>query len=68
MSQAPVTRADIEAKLRQIQQRLEAPIEKAKPNLYAAGAAGAVVLLVLAFLFGRRRGKLSSTVVEVRRI
>ena len=64
----PITRADIEAKLRQIQGEVEATTDSAKPYLVMAGAAGAVVLIGLAYLLGRRRGKRRTTVVEIRRV
>ena len=74
MSTAPTTatgrisRADIEAKLRQMRGDVERTTEAAKVPLMAiAGAAGAAVV-ALSFLLGRRRGRRKSTVVEIRRV
>jgi LPXTG-motif cell wall-anchored protein len=63
-----VTREDIEAKLREIRgvtdNTTEAAQEAAKPALVVLG----IAVVVGAFLFGRRRGRRRSTIVEVRRI
>lgn len=63
-----VSRADIEAKFREVQGELTAGAEKAKGGLAVAGAVGAVVLLLVVFLMGRRAGKKKSTIVEIRRL
>ncbi|HEX5586145.1 MAG TPA: hypothetical protein VFZ17_02460 [Acidimicrobiia bacterium] len=65
----PVSRADIEAKLRQIRGTAEdatpdVPETAQRTGLIAAG----VALLVVAFVLGRRRGRKKSTIVEIRRI
>ena len=63
-----VTRADIEAKARQLQGEVEQAGESAKgPALLIAGVAG-VVLLGLVFLLGKRRGKRQTTTIEIRRV
>ena len=64
----PITRADIESKLREIQGATEAGAEAAKGAGVAVGAAGAGVVIVLVYLLGRRSGRKRRTVVEVRRI
>jgi len=64
----PITRADIEGKLREIRGTTEAGAEAAKGAGLAAGAAGAGVVIVLVYLLGRRSGRKRRTVVEVRRI
>lgn len=64
----PITRDDIEAKLRQIQGSADAGAEAARGAGVAAGVAVVLVLIVLAFLWGRRRGKKRRTIVEIRRI
>jgi hypothetical protein len=68
MTAQPVTRGDIEAKLRQIKGEVDTTTASAKPYLAMAGVAGAVVLLGVAYLLGRRKGKKRTTVVEVRRV
>ncbi len=62
-----VTPEDIRSKLTEIQGEATEQVESAKNQLVAAGALVALVLLILAFLLGRRAGKRSSAVIEVRR-
>jgi MYXO-CTERM domain-containing protein len=63
-----VSRGDIEAKLREIKDVAERTTEPAADVGRNALIGGLVVLVVLAFLFGRRRGRKRSTIVEIRRI
>ncbi|MGH9104042.1 MAG: hypothetical protein ACRDYD_13840 [Acidimicrobiales bacterium] len=63
-----VTKGDVEAKLRQIQAQLGSQVERVQPKLYALGAVLAVAGAVAAYLIGRRKGRLASTVVEIRRV
>jgi hypothetical protein len=62
-----VTRADIEAKLREIGGEASSVGERAAVPLLAVGAAAVVGLLGLAYLVGRRRGRKQRTVVEIKR-
>ncbi len=64
----PITRDDIEAKLRQLQRSTEVGADAARGAGVAGGIALAVVLIVVAYLLGRRRGRKRRTVVEIRRI
>lgn len=64
----PVTRADIESKLREIKGDVDATAGAAKPYLAVAVTAAAVVVVGLAYILGRRKGTKTSTVVEVRRV
>ena len=64
----PVTRDDIEAKLREIRGEVETTTERAKVPVMAVAVGAVVVLLGAAYLMGRRRGKKQTTVVEVRRV
>jgi hypothetical protein len=63
-----ISRDDLEAKFRDVKggvdQRAFAAKESAKPFLIGAG----VLVLLLAYLIGKRVGKTKSTVVEIRRI
>ncbi len=73
MSAAPdrtskVTRADLEAKFREVQTELTAGAENAKNKAMVVGGVLFFVLLLLAFLMGRRGGKKKSTIVEIRRL
>jgi hypothetical protein len=63
-----VTRADIEAKLRQIRGDVEDTEEVVKEAGKGVAIGGAILLLLLVFLLGKRRGRRKSTVVEIRRI
>ena len=64
----PVTRADIEAKLREIRGEVDSTAEAAKSYALVVGAVGVVALVGVAYLLGRRRGRKRTTVVEVRRV
>ena len=64
----PIPRADIEAKLRQIQPGPEAGADAARGAGLAGGVVGVLVLLLVVYLLGRRRGRKRRTVVEIRRI
>jgi len=63
-----IDRDDIRAKFAQLGGGVQDTAAKARTPLLSAGAAAVVVLVVLAFLLGRRRGRASRTVVEVRRV
>jgi hypothetical protein len=63
----PITRDDIKAKLGEIQGEAQGQVEEARNQLLAAGAIAALVVLIAVFLLGRRGGKRSSAVIEVRR-
>ena len=67
MSSAPITKDDIKAKLAEIQGEATTTVEGAKNQLIAVAAGVGAVLIVAAFLLGRRGGQRRSTVIEVRR-
>ncbi len=62
-----ITPDDIRAKLGEIQGEATQQVEGARNQLLAVGAGVALVLLIAAFLLGRRGGRRSSTIIEVRR-
>jgi hypothetical protein len=64
----PVTKADIEAKLRQIRGEVDETAEKSRSYLEMAAVVGVVFSIGLSYLFGKRKGKRKSTVVEIRRV
>lgn len=67
-SSGPITRDDIEAKVRQLQEEVDTSAQAAKgPALIVAGVV-AVALLGVAFLLGKRRGKRQTTTIEIRRV
>jgi hypothetical protein len=63
-----ITRADIENKLREMRGDVEETAEAAKAPLMAIAGGVAAVIVIAAFLFGKRRGRRKSTVVEIRRV
>ena len=63
-----ITRADLEAKLREVQGGVTDQAESAKGTLAAAGGMIAFLLLLIVFVLGRRAGKQRSTIVEIRRV
>lgn len=62
-----IERDDIKAKLSDLQGEAEQTVDGAKNQLLAIGAGVAILALILAFMLGRRGGKRSSTIIEVRR-
>jgi hypothetical protein len=64
----PVTRADIEAKLRQIKGEVDSTATAAKPYAAAAAGVAAVIVLGLVYVLGRRKGKKATTLVEIRQL
>lgn len=63
-----ITRADIEAKLRAIRDGMEPVSQQAKTGAMAAAPVVVAVLVLAAYLTGRRRGKKRRAVIEIRRI
>jgi hypothetical protein len=63
-----VTRDDIENRLRALQTGVTERVEATKGKIIAGAAAAGVVMLVIAFLLGKRKGKKKTTVVEIRRL
>lgn len=63
-----VTRSDIEAKLGEIQSAVTEQAQGARSRMVPLGIAALVLLLVIAFLVGRRRGRRKTTIVEIRRV
>ena len=72
MSSSPtgrrITRADIENKLREMRGEVEETAEAAKAPIMAIAAGVGAVVVIAAFLLGKRRGRRKSTVVEIRRV
>jgi hypothetical protein len=62
-----IDRSEIEAKAKEIEDAVGETRESVQ-NTAMMGAVAVVVLLIIAFLLGRRRGKKGSAVVEVYRI
>jgi hypothetical protein len=59
---------DIRAKLGEIRGEVDETAEQAKPVALYVGVGGVVLLVIVAFLLGRRRGQRKSSWVEIRRV
>ena len=64
----PITRGDLETKLREVSGDVSDSVDAVKPQLFGGAAAVAILALVVAYLFGRRRGRKRSAIVEIRRV
>ena len=62
-----ITRDDIEAKFRELGGDVDEKAEEAKSTAIAVGAVIAAAVVLGVFLYGRRKGRRSTTIVEVRR-
>ena len=67
-SSEPITPDDIESKLRELQGEVETIQEDARSYALTVGAVVVVGVVVVAFWLGRRRGRTSTTVLEIRRV
>ena len=65
---APISRDDLEAKFREIKDEVDTVTTSAKSKAIPAGVIGAVIVLLLFFLLGRRVGSKRSATVEIRRL
>lgn len=63
-----ISRDDIERKFRELQGETDVIRDEAMNYALVAGAAVAVAVVGLAFLLGRRKGKRSRAIVEIRRL
>jgi RsiW-degrading membrane proteinase PrsW (M82 family) len=64
----PITRDDIEAKMREIQGGTEAGADAARGAGLAAVVGALLLAVIVAYLLGRRKGKKRRTMVEIRRV
>ena len=62
-----VEKSDIEDALRSLQGGITDEIESRKQQVLIAVGIGAALLLVVAYLMGKRRGRRKTTFVEIRR-
>jgi hypothetical protein len=63
-----ITREDLQAAYAQVVGEGEASARAAAPRGLAIAGAVAILVIALAFLAGKRRGKARSAVIEIRRI
>ncbi len=64
----PITRDDIEAKLRELRGEVDERVEEAKTPALAIAIGAAVVTIAVAYWLGKRRGKKRQMVLEIRRL
>ena len=65
---SPITRDDLESSFRSFKDDVDRSATDARSKLISAGVVVAIMVLVIAYLLGKRVGKTKSTVVEIRRI
>jgi hypothetical protein len=63
-----ITREDLQAAYNQMLGEGEALVKTPAPRTVALGGAVGVLIITFAFLAGRRRGRSTSAVVEIRRL
>ncbi|HET9692662.1 MAG TPA: hypothetical protein VFP61_16055 [Acidimicrobiales bacterium] len=63
-----IERSDIQAKLEELRGDVTDTTDRVRPILTYVAVGGAVALVVVSFWLGRRRGRRTSTWVEVRRL
>ncbi len=63
-----VTRGDLEASFAGLQSGIKGKIESKKNTIITAVSVGAIVLMILVFVLGKRSGKRKTTLVEIRRV
>lgn len=59
---------DLHRKLQSFQDGIQGKVEDQKSKLLALGGGALVVLIIVFFLLGKRSGKKTSTLVEIRRL
>jgi signal transduction histidine kinase len=64
----PVTRDDLEAKLRELKGEVDDTAQAATGVVVAVAAVTVVGVVAIAFLIGKRKGRKKTTVVEIRRV
>lgn len=62
-----ITPGDIRAKVEKLAGGVESEVQAKVPMMRYAAIGGAVVVVVLVFMLGRRSGRRKSTIVEIRR-
>jgi hypothetical protein len=68
MSAEPIRLADIESKLRALDDDVRGKVASKRNTIILGAVATAIVVLLMAYLFGKRSGRKKSTFVEIRRL
>jgi hypothetical protein len=63
-----VTRDDIEAKLRELRGEVDERVEEVRVPAIGIAVGAAVVTIVVAYWFGKRKGRKRQMVLEIKRI
>ena len=64
----PITRAEIEAKFGELRGEVDDRTQAAKAPALAVAVGAVVLTVVVAYWFGKRKGKKRQMVLEIRRI
>jgi hypothetical protein len=64
----PITRDDLEAAFQKVVGEGEQAVEAAVPTALIVAGAAAFLVVAIAYLAGKRRGRNKSSVVEIRRL
>lgn len=62
-----ISKDDLERRFKSLQDDIQGRVENKKQTVVAVAGAAAVVLMVVSYLFGRRRGSRRATRVDFRR-
>lgn len=65
---ARITRDDLERQFRALQGEAREMVDEQSNKLITAAGIGALVIVVVIFLLGRRSGRRKTTYVEIRRV
>lgn len=68
MSQQRITRDDLEAKFKALQDDVQHRVNDKKQSMTTAAVVGGVLVLIVVFFLGKRAGKKKTTYVELRRL
>jgi len=66
-SNKKISRDDLERRFKSLQDDLQGRVENKKQTIVTIAGAAAAALVIVAYLFGRRRGAKRATRVEFRR-
>lgn len=68
MPQNKITRDDLEARFRALQEDVQHKVEDRRQSLTTIALVGGALLIVVIYLLGRRAGRKRTTFVEIRRL
>lgn len=65
---ATITADDLRNKLQGLQGEIQGKVDDQKTTIASVAAGGAMVLMIVMFLLGKRSGRKKSAIVEIRRV